>query len=334
MPTNAAFDNEKYKEHKELGGVKKKTKEDRQRHFGYLFDFLKKNLGDLKVPSDLKNLLATQEGKKTFSQLLDAYFFTLRVNNDEERWPKLGYAENLRSSIKNFILAEYNIDIQNLENFPTADYDWKCFVKKLTMEGKATTDHKEEVPPMTVDSVYMLLTHAMNALQNRGDENYVEKYLAPLDVKLHYELHRILMYGACFVLLLYEARRAGQNLDIFLLTDFKEVQDETWEFRYIKKYRSEQDKNHGTRGTNVACSGVIPFTDTILMDGKTVFNPGELFAYYLSKVPPEATTPSGKGGFLFMAPRRKSKKFDLHDPANVFLYEPNMKGGTWYFLNL
>ena len=108
-----------------------------------------------------------------------------------------------------------------------------------------------------------------------------------------------MMFGATMIVIFYEVRRGQEGLEHLKLLDFQMVEDGTFEFKYLKKFRSETDKNHASRGTNVACSGVIPFVDIILDDGITVFNPGEFFAFYRSLVPIGSTKEGCAGGFLF-----------------------------------
>ena len=55
-----------------------------------------------------------------------------------------------------------------------------------------------------------------------------------------------------------------------------------FDFKYIKKYKSEKDKNHQT-GTNIACSGVILYVN--IEDESFCFNPGSYFEFYLKCLP-------------------------------------------------
>ena len=66
-------------------------------------------------------------------------------------------------------------------------------------------------------------------------------------------------------------------------------------------------------GTNVACSGVIPFLDILLEDGITKFNPGRFFGFYLSLLPPEATKDGCKGGYLFQRVKKNNQVFNIHN---------------------
>ena len=53
-------------------------------------------------------------------------------------------------------------------------------------------------------------------------------------------------------------------------------------FKYIKKYNSEKDKNHQT-STNIACIGIIHFAN--IEDESFCFNPGSYFEFYLKCLP-------------------------------------------------
>ena len=121
----------------------------------------------------------------------------------------------------------------NLENFPDTKFNWKKYTIKLTQEGKAFTKHKEEIPPDTVNNVYMLLTNVQSALENRHKDDYVENYLSKIPTELHDKLHRVVMLGACFIVVFYEVRRGQEGLADLKLADFKLIKEETFDFRYF-----------------------------------------------------------------------------------------------------
>ena len=189
----------------------------------------------------------------------------------------------------------------------------------------------------------MLLFRAQSALENWQSDNYVEDYLAKIPTDLHDKLHRMVMFGACFIVIFFKVRRGREWLESLMLTDFKLVEDETFNFRietkpnlshlkkvfpsrYFKKFRLENNKKHKNMGTNIAYSGVIPFVDVLLEDGITMFNPGQFFQFYTSLVPTEATKEGCKGGFLFQRGKKHGfGGFNLHDPTTANLYKPNIK---------
>ena len=334
MPSNKDLDDGMFEEMDKLADVKKKTQEDRDRIFGYFSEFLKKHRvieghsgEDLENPSvmeTLKELIKTKEGRDKFSKYHAAYFYSLRVRDDE--FPKLATAEAIRSHIKSKILKEICIDITNPENFPSEQVNWRKYTKKLTMEGKSTTKHKDEIPPDTVDALWMLFAAVQRALENRSSDRYVADFLSKIDIDLHDQLNKVMMYGACFILIFFEVRRGQEGLEYLKQADFRLVEDDTFMYKYFKKFRSEADKNHQAMGTNVACSGVIPFMEIVLDDGITKFNPGSFFGFYLSLLPPEATKEGCKGGYLFQRCKKNSRTFNMHDPKHPILYEPNAKG--------
>ena len=363
MPSNKDLDDGMFAEMDKLAEVKKRTQEDRDRMFGFFYNFLKKNNviegqpgKDLENPGviagedlenpcviegedldihrvdktkDLAELIKTKEGRAKFSKYHAAYFYSLRVRDDE--FPKLATAESIRSHIKNKILKDLCVDITNPENFPTEQSNWRKYTIKLTKEGKSTTKHKEEIPPDTMDAFWMLFVKVKDALENRSSDRYSADFLTQIDPDLYDKLNKIMMYGACFVLIFFEVRRGQEGLEFLKQADFKLVEDETFKYKYWKKFRSEADKNHQATGTNVACSGVIPYMDIVLDDGVTKFNPGEFFGFYLSLLPPEATKEGGKGGYLFQRSKKNGKVFSMHDP-HATLYEPNSKGEVGGFL--
>ena len=154
-----------------------------------------------------------------FAKIHSAFFFTLTVHEDQ--WPMIGYTEGIRSHIKNNILMDFGIDILNLENFPEKQSNWKKNTIKQAQEGKAFTKHKEEIPPDTVDNVYMLLTNTQSALENRHNNNYVDNYLSKIPTKLHNKLHRVVMLGGCFLDVFFKVRGGQEGLDTPKLVKFK-----------------------------------------------------------------------------------------------------------------
>ena len=124
----------------------------------------------------------------------------------------------------------------------------------------------------------------------------------------------------CQQLVLFECRRGGENIDELKKSDFVIYEDAVKKFKYIKHMKSEKDKNH-SEGTDSSVYGCIPFLN---FSGR--FNPGEFFKFYLQFVPDQSTKEGVQGGFLFPRPRQQSKRFDLHDPVEVNLYEAKQKG--------
>ena len=56
-------------------------------------------------------------------------------------------------------------------------------------------------------------------------------------------------------------------------------------------------------------------------------NPGEIFGLFLSFVPDTGSI-DGKGGLLFMKPKANCKGFDVHNPKEKILYQPNQSVGV------
>ena len=326
MVKNKELDEADFEEFDKLGALSNKTTADRDRIFAQFNEFLLKyKVAEGGGAEGLAELFKTQEGRDKFTKYYSAFFFTIRVR--EEEWPKLAYAESIRSHIKNKILKDVGFDIANAENFPGTEANWRKYTMKLTQEGKSVTKHKEEIPPATVNDLWMLFKNVQSALENRSSDNYVSFFLDKIDTDLHNKLNKIMMLGAIYLVTFYEVRRGQEGLEFLQQSDFQLVEDETFQYKYYKKFRSEQDKNHQDLGTNVACSGVMPFTEILLDDGVTTFNPGSFFGLYLSFLPPEATKAGCKGGYLFQRVRKISKLFDIHNPSEMTLYEANSKGG-------
>ena len=99
MPTNTALDPEKFEEFNLIANLKKTTQYNRDLHFGFFEDYLasqQEKSGE--AAKDLGELLSCEEGRNVFAKIHSAFFFTLRVREDE--WPMLGYAEGIQSNIK------------------------------------------------------------------------------------------------------------------------------------------------------------------------------------------------------------------------------------------
>ena len=240
--------------------------------------------------------------------------------------PKKNYASKLRTSIKMQILSDYRFDITDPILFPNAAKRWKSFVDKLVEEGRGETTHKEEIPAVTLEKIYELLWNVKLVIENRGEEDYVEKYLAKIPPQFHSHLHRLLQWGAAMVLNFYEVRRGSENLDELKASSFKVFEDDNYHFKYIKKTVSESDKNH-PQGTNVRCNGVIPY---MVIDG--YFNPGEFFNFYLSFLPSQSSKDGSEGGWLFPRPRKQGQGLlNIHEKDEKRLYEQNMKGISSHF---
>ena len=131
------------------------------------------------------------------------------------------------------------------------------------------------------------------------------------------------------ILVFFEVRRGDENLDALKKEHFKIIEDENYQFKYIKKILCEKDKNHKLEGTNVESCGVIPF---LVIDNK--FNPGQYLQFYLSLIPDQSTMTKVEGGYLFPRPRLVCKKFDLHRRNENYLYECNQKVGKTLVQNM
>ena len=128
MPTNADLETAKFEEFNKIAMLKKATQQTRDQHFAFFKDYLAS-----KQEMDMVELLSCQEGRNVIARIHSAFFYTLRVRDD--KWPMLGYAEGIRSYIKNQILKNYDIDISSSENFPDKESNWK----KYTRRARPTT---------------------------------------------------------------------------------------------------------------------------------------------------------------------------------------------------
>ena len=162
-PTNAQLSEQELREFEEIGALKEATVKDRERHVKYFSDYIEERI--VTEAENLKELFSTQGGRDLFSKHFSEFFLSLRVRGGD--FPKKGYAENIRSSIKANVLRDTGSDIFNPEKFPQMVENWKKYSRKLAQEGKSVTEHKEEVPPETMNKIFTLLTNTKAALENR-----------------------------------------------------------------------------------------------------------------------------------------------------------------------
>ena len=206
--------------------------------------------------------------------------------------PKKAYAEKIKSNIKIKIAEEYKVDVYDPILFPNLPNKWKAFVAELVKKRRAEVDHHEEVDPVTMESIFVMLANVKEAIESRGKKEY-EDILSRIPAEYHDKLNYLLMWGAQLILTLYEVRRGGEGLEELKKKDFDVIEDRIYDFKYIRKVESEKEKNH-KEGSNSSCHGVIPFLD--LAEG---FNPGEYMEFYMSLVPDNLTKTNVEGGYLF-----------------------------------
>ena len=323
MPRNILVPQEDLQRMEEGGGLCPVTVKDRERHYKYLLEFLSKETGGEDI--DVGNLLESEDGRDQLANLIGRFFFSMRVeaaDDGTEKLPKRKYAEKIRSSIKCTIQNLYCVDITDPCLFPQASKKWKAFIAELVANNRSEVDHHEEIDPVTVELIYDLLGNVKVALEARGTKEY-EKKLSLIPAKLHDKLNYVMQWGAELCLEMYEIRRGGENLEILKKKDFKIIEDNIFTFKYIRKVVSEKEKN-APEGSNSSCHGVIPYIDMT-----PSFNPAQFVAFYMSWLPDESTKEGVDGGLMFPRPRKVSSKFKIHDPQEMKLFEPNMKGIEW-----
>ena len=320
MPSHRIISDAEQEEFESGGGLKKETMEDRVREGKVFYKYVEDKADGVSI----EDLIKTEEGRDRLNKIFSNYFLSMQVKSGDR--PKKNYANKIRSHIKMFILDDKKFNILDPVQFPGAAKRWKSFMNKLAEEGRADTTHKEEIPSETLETIYELLWNVKEALEHRGEDDYVEKYLAKIPTEYHSELHRLLQYGAALVLNFYEVRRGSENLDKLKVSSFQVFVDKNYVFKYIKKVISESDKNH-PGGTNVRCNGVIPFME-IQSGNNIMFNPGEYFEFYLSFLPLSSSKEHLDGGWLFPRPRKQGQSsLNIHSPGEMKLFEPNMKVG-------
>ena len=61
--------------------------------------------------------------------------------------------------------------------------------------GLCDVEHKEELPPSTVEKLYKLFNDLVDAIKSRGQEDYAAK-LQKIPVSYHHQLNHLLQYMA------------------------------------------------------------------------------------------------------------------------------------------
>ena len=301
---------------KEGGNLNKRTLQDRARDYKYFENYLNTQTEDT-----IEDLLKDETKTKEFQEHLLHFFFGLRVGDENNMRPKIGYAEKIKRSIKGQILSNFAINIYELPKFAVFATGWSGFCKALLKDGRADVEHKNEIPARVMEKIQKLLYNTVQAIKGRGTDEY-EELLQKIPLHLHSQLNKLLQYGAQYELTRFNVRRGRENICEFKKKDIERQLDEIYNFHYYRVIKAEGDKNHKKTPTNVAHGGVIPF---LKMDEQG-YNPGELMELYLKFVPDMATMEGKTDGKLFVRPKVPSRKLDLNMPDNYDWYCENIPG--------
>ena len=88
-------------------------------------------------------------------------------------------------------------------------------------------------------------------MESRGTPEY-EKKLAELPAEHHGDIHKLLQWGAMFILNMFEVRRGSEGMETLEVQHFKVFKDSVWDFQYMRKVVSEVEKNQ-QMGSNSQC---------------------------------------------------------------------------------
>ena len=130
--------------------------------------------------ANLVELLKSEEGRKSFTELFGKYFFSMRVR-DGTTCPQEGYASRLKNTIKTSIIEDFRVNIFDFTLFPDMDQKWIAFIEDLGEEDLCFTEHRKVVPPQTLEKIYELLSDAKDAIedllirQKQREQMYVER---------------------------------------------------------------------------------------------------------------------------------------------------------------
>ena len=87
-----------------------------------------------------------------------------------------------------------------------------------------------------MNKIYMLLKNTQEAMKHKVSGDYVSTYITKIPTELHNHLPKIMMLGATMILVFYEVRRGQEGFEHLRLVDFKIVEDNTFDLKYIKKF--------------------------------------------------------------------------------------------------
>ena len=246
----------------EEGGITKASKMHRERMYGYFLNWVNK---EFKEGESFENLYQSQSGRERITDLISQYFFNLKVKDPRdglEKPPKLRTSETHKSSIKCEMIKLYGIDFTNVYQFPHEKAKWNAFVNELIKQKRADSEQSTEVDPTTMGMIYEFLGIVEITLRSRGLDNY-EELLSRIPAKYHDKLHEFMQSGVMLCLNQYEVRRSGEHFQNLRKADFRLIEDDAYNFKYIQK--QEINKISNSRG-------VIPWIDLTAN-----FNPARFF---------------------------------------------------------
>ena len=248
------------------------------------------------------------------------FFFQVRVKDKDGNIlvPKKNTLAAYKSAIRMEVKELHKVDIFDSCLFPEHQKLWRSVEKMLVSEGRSETRHHDEVEPNTMRKIYHLLSLVEDLINSRGIPEYEEK-LAKLPAHLHANVHKLLQWGAMFILIMFEVRRGSEGIENLEVEHFQVFEDAIFNFRYMRKVVSEAEKNQQL-GSNSQCHGVIP--DMLIDD---VLNPFSYMQTYIGLLPTDAHKEKGKRYLFPMCRASNQAKFNLHDP-NEKLFEANKKG--------
>ena len=203
MPRNIVIDDEELERLEEYGGLEAETVKTRDTNYMWFVKYVESE------GFEFVELFASEDGREKFCDVFSRFFFSLRVNcsdDGKEKMPKKGYAEKIKSNIKIKIIEEYKVDITDPILFPNLPNKWKVFVAELVKKKRAEVDHHEEVDPVTMEAIFMMLANVKEAIESRGKNDY-EDILRRIPAEYHDKLNYLLMWGAQLILTLYKVRR-------------------------------------------------------------------------------------------------------------------------------
>lgn len=164
----------------------------------------------------IENIDYISKTKEELNNILSKFYMSVRkANGDKYRFQSL---QQLRYSLNRFFKDTINIDIIHDTEFKTSGNIFNCLSKTLKKEGLGLTRHYPMIDPNDFNLIF-------------------NKLSANTPTQLQYQ---------CWILImLYFARRGGENLET-MKKDSIEIVNAADGRRYVKAGKDEATKNHQT----------------------------------------------------------------------------------------
>ena len=182
---------------------------------------------------------------------------------------------------------------------------YKGLMKKTKVEGRADTKHNSEIDPVSLLKIQELLVVLMNlmewALEHDQDiaSDQYKTWIAKLDEAHRYSWHRLLPYGAMFIMTILTGRRGLEGIEKIKKDMWQKTWNEEFETYQFEKFVGEAQKNQQRTDEDISKNGCIPYTVN-----EVGLNPGYFMELYKRLLCPRQEK-------LWQKPKKICKTFSL-----------------------